>query len=89
MSYARGGYLPPQRDFSLDPEECVLDRRLRCTRTDDAHHRSDPVEVRRLGDAEPSYIWGPCIHRHVVPVESSVDGEIIAHLCLHCDAQLP
>lgn len=45
------------------------------------------VEVRRLGDREPTYIKGSCNHLDVVPVESG--GETVAHLCLTCDAQLP
>ena len=44
-------------------------------------------EFRRLGDAQPTYVKGPCRHTEVVPVVSS--GETVAHLCLTCDQQLP
>lgn len=45
------------------------------------------LEVRQLGRVEPTYVKGPCRHLDVVPVESG--GELVAQLCLTCDAQLP
>jgi len=47
------------------------------------------VEIRSLGDPAPAYVKGRCAHLDVVPVDSVVDGETIAHLCLTCDEQLP
>lgn len=47
------------------------------------------VEMTRLCDPEPRYVRGRCRHLDVVPVESVVTGELVAHLCLTCDAQLP
>lgn len=47
------------------------------------------VEVTAWGDAGPRYAKGACRHLDVVPVESIVDGQIVAQLCLTCDAQLP
>ncbi len=44
-------------------------------------------EVRAFGDSEPRWVKGYCNHLDVVPVESS--GQIVARLCLTCDAQLP
>lgn len=38
----------------------------------------------RLGAA-----FGACPHADTVPVELLDDGEIVAHLCPDCDAQLP
>lgn len=45
------------------------------------------AEVRRMCDVEPTYIRGRCNHLEVIPVETG--GEIVAHLCLTCDRQLP
>lgn len=50
------------------------------------------IEERTFGSPEPQYVRGRCRHREVVPVESlGVLGpvEVVAHLCLTCDAQLP
>lgn len=43
-------------------------------------------EMRTLCSAEPTYIRVRCRHLGVVPVESG--GEVVAGLCLTCDAQL-
>lgn len=55
-----------------------------------------------MSDLDPRYEWdtvedarglqvrhvrGRCLHADVVPVESG--GEVVARLCLTCDAQLP
>jgi hypothetical protein len=50
--------------------------------------RWDWVEVTAWGDPEPVYVKGRCNHLEVEPVES-VSGELVARLCLTCDAQLP
>lgn len=34
-------------------------------------------------------VLGGCPHREPVPVESIVTGEVVAALCVECDAQLP
>ena len=44
-------------------------------------------EVTMFGDRERRYIKGRCNHLETVPVEA-VTGEVVAHLCLTCDAQL-
>lgn len=50
------------------------------------------VEMTRLGDVEPSFIRGrkkACPHLRRVRVESTVEPhEVVAQLCLECDAQL-
>jgi hypothetical protein len=45
-------------------------------------------DVTALGDLEPRYVKGRCLHLHVIPV-GAVDGTVVAGLCLVCDAQLP
>lgn len=57
--------------------------------TDQLDPRWEWAEVRRMCDPEPEYVKICCRHLEVVPVESSVDGAVVAHLCLTCDAQLP
>lgn len=49
------------------------------------------VEIRALCDTEPRYERGRCNHLEVVPVRQSekLGGEVVAHLCLTCDEQLP
>lgn len=47
------------------------------------------VEVTTISDPAPRYIRGACNHLEVAPVTSMVDGEVLAGLCLTCDAQLP
>ena len=49
--------------------------------------RWDWHEVTAIGDSERSYVKGLCNHLETMSVES--DGEIVARLCLTCDAQLP
>jgi hypothetical protein len=51
--------------------------------------RWDWIEVSTWGDPGPLYVKGACRHVDVVPVESVVDGQVLAQLCLTCDAQLP
>jgi hypothetical protein len=57
----------------------------------DLDPRWEWVEDRRLCDVGPSYVKGACNHLEVVPVETAAGGvvEVVAHLCLTCDAQLP
>lgn len=50
--------------------------------------RWDWAEVTALGDQEPRYVKVRCNHLETVPVESLVTGEMLATLCLTCDAQL-
>lgn len=47
------------------------------------------IDTRRLGDQGPRPIRGACLHRTRVPVESVVDGEVLAQLCTVCSEQLP
>lgn len=42
---------------------------------------------RSLCSPAPTYVKGRCLHTEVVPVEAG--GEVVAHLCLTCDEQLP
>lgn len=87
--YSRGGYIRTERPIAvtLDDDECVIGRDMRCQRRDSAHYR-DRVELRTLGGHVRAE-WGACYHRHALPVESVVDGETVAWLCRHCDEQLP
>ena len=55
----------------------------------DLDPRWEWVEFRSFGGRESTYIKARCNHLTPVPVDSIVDGEIVAHLCLDCDAQLP
>jgi hypothetical protein len=45
------------------------------------------TELCRFGSTQPIYIKGRCNHLDVVPVETA--GEVVAHLCVTCDVQLP
>jgi hypothetical protein len=45
------------------------------------------ADVTRLQDRHPRFVKVCCNHLEVVPVESG--DEVVAHLCLTCDAQLP
>lgn len=47
------------------------------------------ADVRTLSDAAPVWIKAECRHTEVIPVESSVTGEVVAQLCLTCDHQFP
>ena len=75
----------------LSDDECVYglgpDRFPECIRTDDAHWR-EQVTLRRLCDEADQTVYGPCRHVHQIPVESACDGQVVAWLCPHCDAQL-
>lgn len=53
--------------------------------------RRERIAIEELGSREPvAYVYGACEHRNTVPVEvSALWAEIVAHLCLDCDAQLP
>jgi len=46
------------------------------------------LRVERLGMPD-EWIKIRCLHAEVIPVESIVTGETLAHLCLTCDEQLP
>lgn len=54
----------------------------------DLDPRWDWLEVTRVGDRNPRYIKSHCRHTEVIPVEV-IGGEVVAHLCLTCDGQLP
>ena len=69
----------------IDPDECLMNRHLDCVRKDEAHHREQCM-VRTVGGRE-QIAYGHCLHRHTTPVEAG--GEVVAHVCLHCDTQLP
>lgn len=45
------------------------------------------VEIWRFGEVNPVHVRGRCNHLDLVPVEAG--GEVVAHLCLTCDQQLP
>ena len=48
----------------------------------------ETTEIRTLGSREPIAIHRRCLHdERVIDVESG--GEVVARLCLDCDAQLP
>jgi hypothetical protein len=90
QSFAPGGlvYGPPVM-VTIEDDECVLGSDLtHCVRTDQRHHH-EMVEIRSLCAAVRREVAGACIHRHVVAVDSVVDGLPLARLCLNCDAQLP
>jgi len=44
------------------------------------------VELAEFGKRDTTYIRGRCNHLELVPVES-LDGEVVAKLCLTCDQQ--
>ncbi len=46
------------------------------------------IELHTLG-GRTIYSRGRCRHRNIAPVESIVDGALLARLCLTCDTQLP
>ena len=54
----------------------------------DLDPRWEWFDVTVLGDRERRYIKGRCNHLETVPVESMVDGALLARLCLTCDSQL-
>ncbi len=45
-------------------------------------------DVTALGDLEPRYVKIRCNHLDTVPVDL-LTGQVVARLCLTCDAQLP
>lgn len=47
-----------------------------------------PVYVEE-SDKPVAWIPEPCEHHDTVPVEAVVTGEVVAHLCVGCDTQLP
>lgn len=47
----------------------------------------DVTEIRAFGRAEPLHCLRPCAHANAIPVISR--GQLVAHLCIDCDAQLP
>lgn len=55
----------------------------------DLDPRWEWIEVRRFSEQDSSYVKGRCNHLDVVPVNSVVDSETVAHLCATCDQQLP
>lgn len=54
----------------------------------DLDPRWEWLELQTFDNAEPKYVRGHCLHLDAVPVES-VTGELVAHLCVTCDTQLP
>lgn len=58
-------------------------------REGDLDPRWDWIEVGEWGKAGSSYIKGRCRHLEVEPVRVESTGELVAHLCLTCDRQLP
>lgn len=47
----------------------------------------DTTEIRIFGERDPVGYVMRCTHANVLPVETG--GEVIAHLCIDCDTQLP
>ena len=43
-------------------------------------------EVTQFGDRDRRYLKGQCRHLEIIPVEAGC--EVVAYLCLTCDAQL-
>ena len=87
--YSKGGPVSGSALVHLADDEHIWDRDFKCTRQDDAH-LYESVDIAVLGDVGPVFTRGRCPHRacHVVPVESTVDGAVIARLCTACDSQL-
>jgi hypothetical protein len=49
----------------------------------------ETIVVTTYGGKE-TYVQGRCPHNLVIPIETVIDPpEVIAHLCLRCDEQLP
>lgn len=53
----------------------------------DLDPRWEWVDVATLSDPGPVYVKAKCRHLEVAPV-ATFDGDVVAHLCLTCDAQL-
>lgn len=72
------------------PSDCKIGDDGLCTRTDGDHGwATEDVYVAHLA-APVDRIRSHCYHlpAHVVPVKSSVTGEVVTHLCLTCDEQV-
>ncbi|MCX4912828.1 hypothetical protein [Streptomyces sp. NBC_00687] len=54
----------------------------------DLDPRWDWVEIGNLG-GPTEWIKGACNHLTPAPVHAEPTGELVAHLCPDCDAQLP
>lgn len=55
-------------------------------------HKPRPVDIGITTEEaviNMQVVLGGCPHREPVPVESIVTGEVVAALCVECDAQLP
>lgn len=46
------------------------------------------VNVQALGDPAPVYIRCECLHLETVPVTLLITGELVAEICITCEAQL-
>jgi hypothetical protein len=46
------------------------------------------IEATTCSDPGPRWVRARCRHLEVIPVEG-LSGEVVAHLCLTCDTQLP
>lgn len=53
-----------------------------------ADPRWEWINVTTYG-GKPEYVKGACRHLTPAEVRSTVTGELLAHLCPDCDAQLP
>ena len=87
MRLNQGGFIPGPSELRLplSDDECVLDPKGRCQRTDDRHHY-EMGEIHVADRVEPVDYIRTCVHRHTEPVVSG--GEVVARLCLTCDEQL-
>lgn len=47
------------------------------------------IEIKTWGGETVAWLEDPCTHEAAVPVDSVVDGAVVAWLCPDCDAQLP
>ncbi|KIF66273.1 hypothetical protein HY68_36830 [Streptomyces sp. AcH 505] len=54
----------------------------------DRDPRFEWIHVPEVGN-EDQWVKGSCNHLAPVPVHAEVTGELVAHLCPDCDAQLP
>lgn len=81
-------HIPWATTHAFFDDECWLNRDAVCQRTDEAHHY-EFVETRRMQDRDVRRLRGRCLHRHTVPVDLALTGEVVALLCRNCWAQLP
>jgi hypothetical protein len=72
----------------VDPASLLPDPERYIVRREPLDPHWEWVEVAEFGKPGPEYIRGRCNHLEVVPVES-VEGDVVAHLCVTCDKQLP